>query len=536
MKKRKTWVSLLLLTLVTALVVTACSTGGNNNSNNDNKSGNNRGQQSQTNVNQPADNEEIETLPPYEVVMVYPDGMQRDLEMVQTAMNDHLKANYPELNMTVKLNPVEWGAWGDKTNLMMASNEKFDTIFTASWLGFDNQVNKGALLPLDELLAKYGEDIEKVEKDYHGGAVRGGKLYGIHTHQELGGMQGIVVRKDLAEKYNFDLNKLAETKNLADLEPLLQTIKENEPGITPMVGVPFPMEAYFRSGKMELPLEPFGLQISKNDFNIVSYYETDEYIEMAKLIYKWAKLGYINKDGSNTDGVNGWDKIKAGTGFAVAGADMEIVADNTIPALMPNRSKEVGMELIQIPLNHDPLRSIKLAGTLQAISATSEDPERAMMLINLFFKDKELLTLFNFGIEGTHYVLKDGQVDLPEGKTTDNVGFYHDIMWQIGNQMLNLTRVGEDPNKYKNYESFNQLVAANPSPILGFVFDSEPVKNEIVAIGNVRQTYDPGFNAGLLNPETDLPKLLEKLKAAGSEKVRAEMQRQLDEWRAANGK
>ncbi|MFD2875825.1 hypothetical protein ACFTAO_07415 [Paenibacillus rhizoplanae] len=39
-----------------------------------------------------------------------------------------------------------------------------------------------------------------------------------------------------------------------------------------------------------------------------------------------------------------------------------------------------------------------------------------MMLLNLFYKDKELLTLFNFGIEGTHYVLKDGQITLPEGK------------------------------------------------------------------------------------------------------------------------
>ncbi|WP_269864104.1 ABC transporter substrate-binding protein [Paenibacillus caseinilyticus] len=477
-------------------------------------------------------------MKPYEVVMVYPDGTQRDLAKVQEAMNQHLKAAYPQLNMTVKLNPIDWGAWGDKTNLMFASSEKFDTLFTAAWLGYDSQVNRGALLPLDDLLKKHGEDIEKVEKDFHSGAMRNGKLYGIHTHQELGGMQGIVVRKDLAEKYNMDLNALAKSKKLEDLEPLLKTIKENEPGVTPIVGVPLPLETLFKSGKMEMPVEPVGIQLSKKDFKVVTMYETDEYMEMARLTHKWFNLGYINKDASTSiqTNIDGWARLKTKSAFAIAGADMEIIKDNENASLMPSRSKQVGMGVIQIPLHTDPLRSNKLAGTMQAISKTSKDPERAMMLINLFYKDAKLLSLFNYGIEGTHYVLKDGQVELPEGKTTDNVGFYHDVQWQIGNQMLNYTRVGEDPKKYDNYAEFNKKVSADPSPILGFVFNSEPVKSELVSIENVRKQYDPGINSGTLNPDVEVPKLIAKLKAAGVDKVVAEMQKQLDEWRQANGK
>ncbi|UJF31830.1 ABC transporter substrate-binding protein [Paenibacillus hexagrammi] len=477
-------------------------------------------------------------LKPYEVVMVYPDSTQRDLEKVQNAMNEYLKSTYPEMNMTVKLNPVDWGAWGDKTNLMFASGEKFDTIFTANWLGFESQVNKGALLPLDDLLKQYGPDIEKVEKDYHSGATRGGKIYGIHTHQELGGSQGIVVRKDLAEKYHFDLAALAKSRKMEDLEPMLKTIKENEPGITPMVGLPLPLEAYFKSGKMEMILDPVGLVRSNKDFKAVSYYDTDEYMNLARLTHSWFKQGYINKDASTSVQSNndGWSKMKTGNAFAIAGADMEIVSDNSVPAPMPIRSKQVGMDLIQIPFNIDSLRTRKLADTTQAISKNSEDPARAMMLLNLFFKDAKLLSLFNYGIEGTHYVLKNGQVDLPEGKTTDNVGFYHDNQWQIGNQMLNYTRVGEDPKKYENYEKFNKDVAADPSIIFGFIFDSEPVKNELIAIENVRKTYDAGLNSGTLDPDVEVPKLTSKLKAAGIDKVVAEVQKQLDEWRKANGK
>lgn len=106
-------------------------------------------------------------LKPYEVVMVFPDAPQNDNQRVQDAMNDYLAKTYPEMNMTVKLNPIDWGAWSDKTNLMMASGDKMDLLFTADWLGFQQQVTKGGLLPLDDLLAKYGPDIEAVEKDYH---------------------------------------------------------------------------------------------------------------------------------------------------------------------------------------------------------------------------------------------------------------------------------------------------------------------------------------------------------------------------------
>lgn len=177
-----------------------------------------------------------------------------------------------------------------------------------------------------------------------------------------------------------------------------------------------------------------------------------------------------------------------------------------------------------------------MTATMYAISKSSEDPERAMMLLNLFYKDKELLTLFNFGIEGTHYVLKDGQIALPEGKTTENVGYYHDIMWQVGNQMLNYTRVGEDPNKYQNYEKFNEQITANPSRIFGFIFDPEPVKNELISIDNANKTFVDGLKSGQLDPEEALPKMLEKQKAAGSDKVIAEAQKQLDAWLAENGK
>ncbi|MFD1909045.1 ABC transporter substrate-binding protein [Paenibacillus rhizoplanae] len=418
-------------------------------------------------------------LKPYEVVMVFPDAPQNDSQRVQDAMNDYLKKTYPEMNMTVKLNPIDWGAWSDKNEPDDGLRRQNGPAVYSRLARVPATGDQRGLLPLDELLAKYGPDIEAVEKDYHGPAKRGGKLYGIHTHQELGGAQGVYLNKELVDKYNFDLTALKSGK-VEELEPMLQTIKENEPGITPLVAPSFPLEAYYSSTNLDSIVSIAAINTvgtAADDYTVINSYTTPRYMELAKLTNKWYKAGYINKD-ALTPGLDAWKKIQAGKGFAFV-SDMDIIADMEIgtAAVSPNGSIKAGREMLQVPLNIDRLQTGKNdSNHVCDCKKSSVDPERAMMLLNLFYKDKELLTLFNFGIEGTHYVLKDGQITLPEGKTTDNVGYYHDIMWQLGNQMLNYTRVGEDPNKYQNYEKFNEQVSSNPSRIFGFVFDPEPVK------------------------------------------------------------
>ena len=69
------------------------------------------------------------------------------------------------------------------------------------------------------------------------------------------------------------------------------------------------------------------------------------------------------------------------------------------------------------------------------------------------------------------------------------------------------------------------------SPLLGFTFNSEPVKNEIAAITNITSQMSPSLFSGDTDPVTGCPQLVEKCKAAGLDKVMAEMQKQIDEWK-----
>ena len=56
-----------------------------------------------------------------------------------------------------------------------------------------------------------------------------------------------------------------------------------------------------------------------------------------------------------------------------------------------------------------------------AVSANSQNPEKALEVYDLMRNDEEDYTLLNFGIEGTDYVMTDdGKLDRPEGYDADH--------------------------------------------------------------------------------------------------------------------
>ena len=68
------------------------------------------------------------------------------------------------------------------------------------------------------------------------------------------------------------------------------------------------------------------------------------------------------------------------------------------------------------------------------------------------------------------------------------------------------------------------------SRIMGFSFDSAPVKSEMAQCSTVIDEYLPSLITGASDYEEVLPEFLSKMELAGSERIVAEKQRQLDEW------
>ncbi|MED5018589.1 ABC transporter substrate-binding protein [Paenibacillus chibensis] len=459
-------------------------------------------------------------LKPYKITLVYPATAAKDLQLVQDEMSKYLTE---KINATIELKPIEWASWDDKTNLMKISNEPFDLMFTASWFSYPKDVAKGQYLELDDLMAQYGKDIPGVlGDDFIKGSRIGGKLYALPTKKEFGQGFGFLLDKKLVDKYKFDTNGV---KSLEDMEAMFKTIKDNEPGITPIVSSKFTniWEAANYDGVVANLSIPRGSKEPK----AIDTLEDPKFIDFYKRMHQWNQNGWFDKDILTSDADQGMNMIKAGKAFAVA------------QSLKPGKDKEMslssGVDVVQVETAEPFTTTGDAQGAMLGISRTSKDPARAMMFLNLLYTDKTLLNMLDWGIEGKHYVKKsDNVIDFPEGVNADNQTYPNPGGWMFGNQFNSYLWANEDPNKWEEFEKFNQR--AEHSIALGFAFNQEPVKSEMASIANVEKEFGATLRSGAVDPEKIIAKWKEKRKAAGFDKVKAEVDKQLAEWAQSQAK
>jgi putative aldouronate transport system substrate-binding protein len=458
--------------------------------------------------------------PTVEIQLMYPGTAQADVALVEAEANKYLK---DKINVTLKLNAVDWGQWDNKLNLMIASGEKSDIIFTAAWQRYAINVAKGAFLDLGPLIDKNAPEIRtELDPAFLEGSKINGKNYGIPTNKELAATRGVLYRKDLVEKYKLDV---ASVKTWADLEPLLKVVKEKEPNITPFFttstgnGVMDSLD-WDALGDAAIP----GV-ISKTGTStkVLNQLETPEYLAVMKMTRSWFKAGLINRDAA-TSTVTVVDQAKAGKVF--------MWAEGLKPGKAAETEGYVGFKLGQIDLTVPTITTGDASGAMLAISKSSKNPDKAMQVIGLLHSDKYLNNLVNFGIEGKHYVkVSDSIIDVAPGIDPKNHPYNPGAQWELGNQFLNYLMSNENPKKWELFKEFN--AKGIKSPALGFSFDADPVKSEIAAVTNISKQYEAAIRTGSVEPEAKIAEYLKKIKAAGADKIIEEKQKQFDAFLAA---
>ncbi|KRF03690.1 hypothetical protein ASG89_02715 [Paenibacillus sp. Soil766] len=449
-------------------------------------------------------------LEPVELSIYYPGTEQKDKAVVEAELNKLLK---DKINATVKINAVDWGNWAQKINLMSASGEPFDLLFTAGWDNFSGNVAKGAFLELTPLLDKFAKETKsQMNPLLLSGTAVGGKLYAIPVEKEMASQFGIVLNKELVDKYKFDISTI---KSYADLEPMLKTIKEKETTVTPFWG-----------GKNNVSLIPFeqigngavpGAIKMDGTTKVVNQWESPEMQQTLKLLKDWNQKGYFQKDPATQKDAG--PSNKAGTTFAQW--------QQLTPGKDAVLSQQWGHPMVQVELTKPYTSSGDLSGAMTAISRTSKNADRAMMLINLMHTDEKILNTLVFGVEGKHYVKKSGNIiSVPDGMKAGQTGYSPGNNYMFGKQFINYLWDNEDAQKWEKYKKFNE--SATPSKIVGFSYDAEPVKNEEAAIVNIYNAYIDGLSTGVLDYEKELPAFIDKMKKAGLDKIIAEKQKQLD--------
>lgn len=454
-------------------------------------------------------------LKPYELTWYTIGTPAKDLDLVSEEISKYTKE---KINATVKMKQIDWGDYNKKMQVIISSGQPFDICFTCSWANdYIQNATKGAFVELNDLMDKYGKETKAaINPAFIEGAKINGKLYAVPANKELGKQSVWRFNKKYVDKYNIDITKV---RDLESLEPYLKLIKEKEPDIAPL--------SSDKQFKPYLPFDyilddnlPFAVYLDTKDFKVVNQFETPEMMKALETMHRYYKAGYLRADVATL--TNGNDE-KTGKWF-VGKCDTQPFADSLW-------STSLQYPVVSTPM-HDPLTlNMSVMGSMQAISTTSGDPERAMMFLNLLNTDPKLRNMVDSGIEGTHYKkIGDNMIEDIQPRAKD----YDMPTFSLGNIFITYLQKGDPANKWDEFKKFNE--ASKNAPTLGFHFNIEPVKTELAAVKNVAEEFNSVLLTGSVDPKEYLPKAIEKFKAAGSDKITAEMQKQYDEWRKKNNK
>lgn len=513
-----------LLGMIVLSMTVAAGCGNSNNNNGTPASSSSAAPESQpsSSAAAPAGTESAAAgLEPVELTYYYPGSVQNmaDIEQVQNEMNKILKE---KINATIKLNPIDWGSYEQKMNVMNGAGENYDLAFTAPWINnYFQNVSKGAYIELDALLDRYGPQLKaSIPTPVWDAARVNGKIYGSINWQIVAMPYGVTVPKTLIEKYDIDLNAIAKYE---DFEPYLAAWQED---YTPL--------SYAKGGADGFTNQPpyFGMdsiggddsvgwiRLDDPDLTVINQYETEEFKQFVNLARKWYQAGYVPKDAALRTASQNQADTKAGK--------LPLFAFGTPvkPGVEAETQASLGYDVVAKALSPAIITTNRAIATMTAISATSKNPERAMMFLELINTDKALYNLLCYGIENRHYKkVADNVIEpLPDS------GYNPGADWAFGNQF---NAYYTTPDAVGNWEATAKLNAeAQTSPLLGFSFDAEPIQSELAQTASILAEYKDSLTSGTADPGKLLPEMLNKLQQGGADKIIAEKQRQIDAWRS----
>ena len=455
------------------------------------------------------------------VTYTYARVPQPDQQMVEDALNDII---IPKIGVKLVLEPIDPGVYNDKMQLRLAAGEECDIIFTAPWINsYANNVAIGVLYPLDDLLPSHAPGLWNSMPESTWEAARvGGFIHGVINQQIFPKPWGVHVRTDLLEKYEFSLDDVTVFE---DMEPFLANVKDLE-GITPVLGNNLWRSQYWGYDPLDDGIAAIGMVAADTTMTVVNFMETPEFKQSAETTKRWYDNGWLPLDVLPSD--ESQAMFRAGQfamGYHVEKPGNDVESKNAY-----------GFEFTIKNLT-DPL-IIDTAGTtatLNAICATSPNPEAAMQILELFNTDEDVYNTLGRGIEGVHWVWEDEAAKVmrfPDGVTADTSTYNPNGDWMFGNQFNAYYR---DPAQVGAWEATKIMNdTAFPSVALGFVVDRQPIETEVAQVNAVwKELVEPIMN-GWVAWDDAAPEAMAKLEEAGVRTIMAEIESQLQAWQASN--
>ena len=462
---------------------------------------------------------------PVKLVM-FGEESQRMKELMENEIHQKV---LDEINVDLEIQYLPWSEYGGgKSELMFSAGEKFmcytNTEVTSKMVG------KGYYADVTDLLEENAPDLYKYANEAEASKAFeiNGRIYSVTVGNKPNAGEDylVMVRKDLMDEVGVD-----EINTIEDLENFYILCNEKHPdyiglgrGLNPRI-----FNGAIASDKNMDFVNSFVFTDANatDDTTLYSYYESEEFKEIAEIAKRWNELGIIpsymlsNPEQSNSE-------FAAGRGmFAVSANDRIFEMMETVRPSAPDAT------FVNVYLGDEEKKPLLNFGagnyvTAFGISAGVEDPEELaayIKVIDLFQKNQEWVDLWVYGIEGVDYTLTDnGRV---ERICTDEL--IHSWMPVNVNFRRYPDYITDEQIDVFNHEADNAIDKKTQN----FIFDTEPVKSEYAQIQAVETEYLSPIACGFKDYDENIDKAIEKLKAAGIDKFMEEVQRQFDEFKAS---
>ncbi|MDQ0059955.1 ABC transporter substrate-binding protein [Paenibacillus harenae] len=305
----------------------------------------------------------------------------------------------------------------EKLNLMLASEDLPDMImFDRSSDLVAKYIEAGAIIPLNKLIEDYGHDVSEMYGDVlnktrykDGNNYYLSNWYGLE-HEPVFGFN---MRKDIVKELAPDKAEGGVPFTATEFKKLLSDFKAKYPQIDGKDTIALTMDGENFGGTMGT---------FKGMFGLTNYYEKDgklqydvknpAYRDMILYMNDLYRSGLMDKEWAINKRQVWEQKIATGTIFSSTGAYWDLGNSNTII------KKDIGEEsqLFAYKVVADGLDPSKttyggrssLGWDAIAITKKNKNPERTMQFIN-FLASEEGQYLLMWGIEGTHWDMKDGK-------------------------------------------------------------------------------------------------------------------------------
>ena len=458
---------------------------------------------------------------PYEVRMI----MTVQTQVPTQAGVDHVvaelnKLTLRDLNMTLKLEILDFSQFGQNVPLALAGREKIDLVV----LPFGHVIQMAAagyLSDMNPLLETYGSHIVGT---YTSEALArvctlGGSLFGVPVHKENCNQMVIVFPTAVLERNGIDPSEITD---VATMNAAFEKIAANEPGkwVTTTgkgYGGMFNLHDFSIAGGNYGPC----LMNMDQSAKVENYYASQEYADYVRIVREWNQKGWINPAAATDDQY-----------FMTlfAGQALSFVFNYNHPLSKPELTQMLGQDVTLIPLSDQYATTESSAAWNYTIPIGSTHPEKAMMMLDYLMTQKDAANLLNWGVEGEDYVVKDNVLDFPEGKDITTVPYHFGQGWILPNQFVCTPWINEGADIYDRVIEYNR--AAKESLALGFVLNTDKILTELAAVSNVNAEYVNALNTGAVDPEEYLPMFLQAQEDAGMQTLIDEIQSQLDAFLA----